>query len=121
MISNERRWPSQRWSQRQPYYERTAPRTAPAPFRPPVQEDTLESREIQVERKHFMISLKENPRGRFLRITESVGGKINTIIIPAPGLRDFQKLLEEMVKAANETPQKDYSAQSQSAETDRLQ
>lgn len=111
MISNERRWPSQqpqRWHQRQPqpYYERSTPQ----PFRPPVQEDTLESREIQVERKHFHMALKENPRGRFLRITETVGTKINTIIIPAPGLRDFQKVLEEMVRTSAETPQKDHSA-----------
>ena len=40
----------------------------------------------------------------FLRITEDVGGRRDTIIIPAPGLEDFRKLLDEMVKVANETP-----------------
>jgi len=50
--------------------------------------------------------LKENPRGRFLRITEDVGGRRDIIIIPSTGLEEFQKLLEEMVKASNEIPPK---------------
>ena len=74
--------------------------------KPPVAEDTLKSSKIQIERKTFILALKENPRGRFLRITEDVGGRRDTIIIPAPGLEDFKKLLEEMVQAANETPPK---------------
>src|ERR1035438_7846819 len=89
----------------------------PSPFgyrpysqpRPPVQEDTLKSEKIQIERKTFGFTLKENLRGRFLRITENVGGRrdtINTIIIPSTGLEDFKKLLEEMVKASNEIPTK---------------
>jgi hypothetical protein len=104
MISNERRWPSQRQPQRQPYY----PQTEQRPLRPPVQEDTLESREMQIERKQFVATLKENPRGRFLRITETASGRSNSIVIPAPGLRDFQKLLEDMAKAAGEIPEKSF-------------
>jgi len=72
------------------------------PPKPPVNEDTLKSDKVQIERKTFLFSLKENPRGRFLRITEDVGGRRDTIIIPAPGLEDFRKLLDEMVKAAAE-------------------
>src|SRR3984957_16268348 len=75
--------------------------------KPPVQEDTLKSERIQIERKSFVFTLKENPRGRFLRITEDVGGRRDTIIIPAPGLEDFKKLLDEMVKASNEIPPKE--------------
>ena len=37
-----------------------------------------------------------------MRITEDVGGRRDTIIIPAPGLEDFRKVLDEMVKAAGE-------------------
>ena len=84
----------------QPYGQ---PPQAPRPF---IQEDTLKSCEIQIERKFFVLTLKENPRGRFLRITEEVGGKRNTIIIPAPGLKDFQNLINEMVKASDEIPVK---------------
>ena len=44
--------------------------------------------------------------GVSVRITEDVGGRRDTIIIPAPGLEDFKKLLEEMVKASAEIPPK---------------
>jgi hypothetical protein len=72
--------------------------------RPPSNEETLKSDKVQIERKTFLFSLKENPRGRFLRITEDVGGRRDTIIIPATGLEDFLKILEEMAKTSNETP-----------------
>lgn len=67
-------------------------------------EETLKSEKIQVERKTFIFTLKENPRGRFLRITEDVGGRRDNIIIPAPGLEDFKRIVDEMVKAAGELP-----------------
>ena len=93
MISNDR--PS-------PYGKRSYGNAKPA-----VSEETLKSDKVQIERKTFVFTLKENPRGRFLRITEDVGGRRDTIIIPAPGLDDFKKLLDDMVQAANETPPKD--------------
>jgi hypothetical protein len=54
-----------------------------------VQEDTILSSQLQVERKMFTFTLKENPRGRFLRITEDVGGRRDTVIIPSTGLEEF--------------------------------
>ena len=86
----------------------------PSPFggrpysqpRPPVNEDTLKSGQVQIERKTFIFTLRENSRGRFLRITEDVGGRRDNIIIPATGLEDFKRLLEEMMKAVNEVPVK---------------
>jgi hypothetical protein len=92
MISNERPSPFGRRPYGQP--------------RPPVNEDTLKSDKVQIERKTFLFTLKENPRGRFLRITEDVGGRRDTIIVPATGLEDFKKLLDDMVKASSELPQK---------------
>lgn len=92
MISNERPSPFGRRAYSQP--------------RPPIQEDTLKSEKIQIERKTFLLTLKENPRGRFLRITEDVGGRRDTIIVPATGLEDFKKLVDEMVQAAREIPEK---------------
>ena len=78
----------------------------PGPPRPPVNEDTLKTDKVQIERKTFVFTLKENPRGRFLRITEDVGGRRDTIIIPAPGLEDFKKILDDMVQASSDLPPK---------------
>jgi hypothetical protein len=104
MISNERPSPYGR----RPYQPQGVGYGAPkyAQPRPQVVEDTLKSGEIQIERKNFVFSLKENPRGRFLRITEDVGGRRDTIIIPSTGLAEFKKLVDEMVKAADEIPPK---------------
>ena len=74
--------------------------------RPPVIEETLKSDKIQIERKTFLISLKENPRGRFLRITEDVGGRRDTIILPATGLSEFKRVVDEMVRASESSPGK---------------
>src|SRR5277367_4723070 len=94
MISNERQ---------PPYGSRSYGSSS---SKPPVNEDTLKTDKVQIERKTFVFTLKENPRGRFLRITEDVGGRRDTIIIPATGLEEFKKLLDTMVKAANEIPEK---------------
>lgn len=74
--------------------------------KPPVAEETLKTEKIQVERKTFILTLRENPRGRFLRITEDVGGRRDSIIIPATGLEDFKKVVDEMLKVSTETPPK---------------
>lgn len=71
---------------------------------PPPPEETIRTEKFQVERKVFVLSLKENPRGRFLRITEDVGGRRDHIIIPASGLEDLHQLLEEMIRCDHETP-----------------
>jgi hypothetical protein len=92
MFSNER--PS-------PYGRRPYQDQPPRPF---VQEDTIKTVEFQVERKIFTVTLKENPRGRFLRITEDAGAKRNTVIIPITGLDDFKRVINEMAKAAEEMP-----------------
>lgn len=94
MISNER--PS-------PYGPR--PYTTAAP-KPTVVEETLRTEKVQIERKTFVFTLKENPRGRFLRITEDVNGRRDAIIIPATGLEEFKKVLDEMMKTSVETPPK---------------
>ena len=76
-----------------------------APYQP-VPEDLLASGEIAVERKIFQMALKENQRGRLLRITEHKGHIRETIIIPATGLKEFQNLLAEMIAEDARIPQK---------------
>ena len=72
-----------------------------------VPEETLKTEKIQVERKTFVFALKDNSRGRFLRITEDVGGRRDTSIVPATGLDDFRRLVEDMTKVSAERPPKD--------------
>lgn len=62
-------------------------------------ETILLSERVQIERKQFFFDLKENPRGRFLRITEDVGGRRDTIIIPSTGLEAFRDAIEKVIQA----------------------
>jgi hypothetical protein len=57
---------------RSPSFQR--PQHNSLPPRPRTQEDTIKTHEFQIERKTFVFLLRENPRGRFLRIIEE-GGK----------------------------------------------
>ena len=102
MISNERPSPFYRQPFRTEGYQQHTQYTP----RQPVQEDTLKTGQIQIERKTFNLTLKENARGRFLRISEENNTKRNAIIIPAPGLAGFKQMVEEMVKASVEIPAK---------------
>ena len=99
MISNERPSP----------YGRHQPRGIGWTPRPPVNEETIKTEKVQIERKTFVFTLKENPRGRFLRITEDVGGRRDTIIIPSTGLAEFRKVLAAMVDASEQNPPKEDS------------
>ncbi|MFC1498597.1 DNA-binding protein [Verrucomicrobiota bacterium] len=59
----------------------------------------LLSEQVRVERKQFTFDLRENPRGRFLKVTEDVGGRRDTIIIPATGLEQIREILDRTIKA----------------------
>ena len=112
MISNERPSPFSRHpypAQRYGYGAQNHHPQNGQPPRPPINEETLKKAELQVERKLFIVTLKENPRGRLLRITEEVGGRRNSIIIPATGLMEFKKLLDEMVMFSEKTAMKSLS------------
>jgi hypothetical protein len=101
MISNERPSPFYGQPRREPYRQPYSGQQQPYGFqqqpRPPVHEDTLKTFDFTVERKSFRLTLKENSRGRFLRVTESNGSNFNSIVVPATGLVDFQRMLNEMV------------------------
>ncbi len=62
-------------------------------------DDVLKSESISVERKNFIFDLRENPRGRFLRITEDANGRRDSIVIPAPGLEEFRRALDDIIAA----------------------
>jgi hypothetical protein len=64
----------------------------------------IATQSLQIERKHFVVELRENPRGRFLRITEEAHGRRNTVIIPGTGLNDFMAAADAVCTAGNQIP-----------------
>ena len=62
-------------------------------------DSVLKSENIAVERKNFIFDLRENSRGRFLRITEDANGRRDSIVIPAPGLEEFRRVLDDIITA----------------------
>ena len=60
-------------------------------------ENQLLSERIQIERKQFFFDLKENASGRFLRITEDVGNRRDTIIVPSTGLELFRDTIDNAI------------------------
>ena len=61
-------------------------------------ESRLLNRSIQVERKHLTFSLGENPLGKFVRITEMVSGRRNSIIVPLPGIEEFRDAVNGVIE-----------------------
>lgn len=59
----------------------------------------LLNEQVQIERKLFSFDLKENSRGRFLKITEDVGGRRDAIIIPTTGLTQLRDIIERAITA----------------------
>ncbi|MFA5043464.1 MAG: DNA-binding protein [Kiritimatiellia bacterium] len=62
-------------------------------------ETQLFSERVQIERKQFLFDFKENANGRFLKITEEVGGHRDAVIIPASGLPLFRETIERVMAA----------------------
>jgi hypothetical protein len=60
---------------------------------------------LQAERKVFFLSLRENPRGRVLRVTEDAAGRRDTIMIPADGLETIQEALATAIQIHKSNPQ----------------
>ncbi|XP_057816811.2 transcription factor Pur-alpha 1 isoform X1 [Cryptomeria japonica] len=52
----------------------------------------LLTKTLQVEHKLFYFDLKENPRGRYLKISEKTSGSRSTIIVPLDGVAWFADL-----------------------------
>ena len=49
------------------------------------------------QKKRFLVA-PENQRGRFLKITEDVGGRRDTIMLPAGAFKDFTEALERLIE-----------------------
>ena len=58
--------------------------------------ELLHSEKIIADRKVFFIDLKENARGKVVKVTEDVSGNRDTIMIPAEILNEFIEKLQEV-------------------------
>lgn len=58
----------------------------------------LFTEKIVTERKQFFLDLKENNRGRVLKITEDVHGRRDTIMVPAEALQDFHDAIGRILE-----------------------
>ena len=59
----------------------------------------LHTEKIVTDRKTFFLDLKENDRGRFIKITEDVRGRRDTIMVPIEAVNEFLDALENIVEA----------------------
>ena len=66
-----------------------------------VESDLLHTEKILADRKTFFLDLKENSRGRVVKITEDVGGNRDTIMVPAEILGDFIAALNDIKATAD--------------------
>jgi len=60
----------------------------------------LHTEKILADRKVFFLDLKENVRGKVVKITEDVSGNRDTIMVPADILGDFIAALQDIQKTA---------------------
>lgn len=57
----------------------------------------LMTEKIVTERKQFFLDLKENNRGRVVKITEDVRGRRDTIMVPIEVLQEFYDALGRII------------------------
>lgn len=62
----------------------------------------LHSEKIVGERKVFFMDLKENDRGRFIKITEDVRGRRDTIVVPMEVMEEFVDALTRILQVDRE-------------------
>ncbi len=70
----------------------------------------LATEKVVIDRKIFFLDLKENQRGRFLKITEDVGGRRDTIMLPAEAFRDFAAAFARLVEIDRALPTEDHES-----------
>ncbi len=68
-------------------------------------DNIIEAKELQIERKRFYVELRENERGKFLRITEEAHGRRNSIIVPTTGVDDFTAAIAVLARVDTATPE----------------
>lgn len=64
----------------------------------------LHSEKIMTERKIFFLDLKENERGRVIKITEDVRGRRDTIMLPLEAADEFLDALQRILELERDLP-----------------
>jgi hypothetical protein len=65
-------------------------------------QEVLHTEKILADRKIFFLDLKENARGKVVKITEDVSGNRDTIMVPAEILGDFIAALSDIKETADD-------------------
>ncbi|BHF57576.1 hypothetical protein SprV_0100051800 [Sparganum proliferum] len=67
---------------------------------PQIEEQELASRTIQIQNKRFYLDVKQNPRGRFIKLTEvGVGGQKSRILMSVPAANELKEKVEKLSAA----------------------
>lgn len=61
-----------------------------------MEDDIIHSEKIVADRKTFFLDLKENARGKVVRITEKVSNNRDRIMVPAEIIDEFIAALEDI-------------------------
>jgi hypothetical protein len=64
----------------------------------------LHSEKITTDRKIFFLDLKENERGRVIKITEDVRGRRDTIMLPVEAADEFLDALQRILELERDLP-----------------
>jgi len=64
----------------------------------PARTPPIATEKVMVDRKIFFLDLKENQRGRVLKITEDVGGRRDTIMLPSEAFKEFAEALQRLIE-----------------------
>lgn len=75
---------------------------------PQIEEQELATKTIQIQNKRFYLDIKQNSRGRFIKITEvAVGGQKSRILMSIPAAQELREKLEKLLEVLNKLPPHD--------------
>ncbi|MEO6789063.1 MAG: PUR family DNA/RNA-binding protein [Chthoniobacteraceae bacterium] len=74
-------------------------------YQTPIPNQPLASEKLSIDRKVFFLDLKENDRGRYVKITEDVGGRRDTIMVPMAAVKEFHELLGRLLEFGAALPE----------------
>lgn len=61
-----------------------------------VPDTELAREEFQIEQKEFRVALKENAKGKFVRVQEFSHDRMNSVVVPVRGLREMIEVLQKL-------------------------